>query len=197
MTTIKLMLPEFYEEKAQLNARKNELETTIDEKSKELSDLKAEYQKILANNFDDPQLEKNYDLQEKAKKSINMSKQKLQGLQSLSNQGLQKKALEVLKHDMQTIFNERLEEVKELILNTENLRAKVREAERQEGLKSIELTSESSEYSRLVDLYELDKNFRNELYQKPYSLFRNLSSVTFNEARKQLENEVKGGIEDE
>lgn len=42
---------------------------------------------------------------------------------------------------------------KELILNTENLRAKVREAERQEGLKSIELTSESSEYSRLVDLY--------------------------------------------
>lgn len=189
MTTIKLMLPEFYEEKAQLNARKNELETTIDEKSKELSDLKAEYQKILANNFDDPQLEKNYDLQEKAKKSINMSKQKLQGLQSLSNQGLQKKALEVLKHDMQTIFNERLEEVKELILNTENLRAKVREAERQEGLKSIELTSESSEYSRLVDLYELDKNFRNELYQKPYSLFRNLSSVTFNEARKQLENE--------
>ncbi|EIA6916450.1 hypothetical protein K7Q20_002733, partial [Enterococcus faecalis] len=74
-------------------------------------------------------------------------------------------------------------------LNTENLRAKVREAERQEGLKSIELTSESSEYSRLVDLYELDKNFRNELYQKPYSLFRNLSSVTFNEARKQLENE--------
>ncbi len=189
MTTIKLMLPEFYEEKAQLNARKNELETTIDEKSKELSDLKAEYQKILANNFDDPQLEKNYDLQEKAKKSINISKQKLQGLQSLSNQGLQKKALEVLKHDMQTIFNERLEEVKELILNTENLRAKVREAERQEGLKSIELTSESSEYSRLVDLYELDKNFRNELYQKPYSLFRNLSSVTFNEARKQLENE--------
>ncbi len=189
MTTIKLMLPEFYEEKAQLNARKNELETTIDEKSKELSDLKAEYQKILANNFDDPQLEKNYDLQEKAKKSINMSKQKLQGLQSLSNQGLQKKALEVLKHDMQTIFNERLEEVKELILNTENLRAKVREAERQEGLKSIELTSESSEYSRLVDLYELDKNFRNELYQKPYSLFRNLSSVTFNEAKKQLENE--------
>lgn len=189
MTTIKLMLPEFYEEKAQLNARKNELETTIDEKSKELSDLKAEYQKILANNFDDPQLEKNYDLQEKAKKSINMSKQKLQGLQSLSNQGLQKKALEVLKHDMQTIFNERLEEVKELILNTENLRVKVREAERQEGLKSIELTSESSEYSRLVDLYELDKNFRNELYQKPYSLFRNLSSVTFNEARKQLENE--------
>lgn len=189
MTTIKLMLPEFYEEKAQLNARKNELETTIDEKSKELSDLKAEYQKILANNFDDPQLEKNYDLQEKAKKSINMSKQKLQGLQSLSNQGLQKKALEVLKHDMQTIFNERLEEVKELILNTETLKAKVREAERQEGLKSIELTSESSEYSRLVDLYELDKNFRNELYQKPYSLFRNLSSVTFNEARKQLENE--------
>lgn len=189
MTTIKLMLPEFYEEKAQLNARKNELETTIDEKSKELSDLKAEYQKILANNFNDPQLEKNYDLQEKAKKSINMSKQKLQGLQSLSNQGLQKKALEVLKHDMQTIFNERLEEVKELILNTENLRVKVREAERQEGLKSIELTSESSEYSRLVDLYELDKNFRNELYQKPYSLFRNLSSVTFNEARKQLENE--------
>ncbi|TXW91653.1 hypothetical protein D4M61_29275, partial [Klebsiella pneumoniae] len=175
MTTIKLMLPEFYEEKAQLNARKNELETTIDEKSKELSNLKAEYQKILAKNFDDPQLEKNYDLQEKAKKSINMSKQKLQGLQSLSNQGLQKKALEVLKHDMQTISNERLEEVKELILNTENLRAKVREAERQEGLKSIELTSESSEYSRLVDLYELDKNFRNELYQKPYSLFRNLS----------------------
>lgn len=189
MRTTKLMLPEFYEEKAQLNARKNELETTIDEKSKELSNLKAEYQKILAKNFDDPQLEKNYDLQEKAKKSINMSKQKLQGLQSLSNQGLQKKALEVLKHDMQTIFNERLEEVKELILNTENLRAKVREAERQEGLKSIELTSESSEYSRLVDLYELDKNFRNELYQKPYSLFRNLSSVTFNEARKQLENE--------
>lgn len=189
MTTIKLMLPEFYEEKAQLNARKNELETTIDEKSKELSDLKAEYQKTLAKNFDDPQLEKNYDLQEKAKKSINMSKQKLQGLQSLSTQGLQQKALEVLKHDMQTIFNERLEEVKELILNTENLRAKVREAERQEGLKSIELTSESSEYSRLVNLYELDKNFRNELYQKPYSLFRNLSSVTFNEARKQLENE--------
>ena len=184
MTTIKLMLPEFYEEKAQLNARKNELETTIDEKSKELSDLKAEYQKTLAKNFDDPQLEKNYDLQEKAKKSINMSKQKLQGLQSLSTQGLQQKALEVLKHDMQTIFNERLEEVKELILNTENLTAKVRE-----GLKSIELTSESSEYSRLVDLYELDKNFRNELYQKPYSLFRNLSSVTFNEARKQLENE--------
>lgn len=32
MTTIKLMLPEFYEEKAQLNARKNELETTIDKK---------------------------------------------------------------------------------------------------------------------------------------------------------------------
>ena len=73
MTTIKLMLPEFYEEKAQLDARKNELETTIDEKSKELSDLKAEYQKILANNFDDPQLEKNYDLQEKAKKSISQS----------------------------------------------------------------------------------------------------------------------------
>lgn len=189
MTTIKLMLPEFYEEKAQLNARKNELETTIDEKSKELSNLKAEYQKILAKNFDDPQLEKNYDLQEKAKKSINMSKQKLQGLQSLSTQGLQQKALEVLKHDMQTIFNERLEEVKELILKTETLRAKVREAERQEGLKNIELTSESSEYSRLVDLYELNKNFRNELYQKPYSLFRNLSSATFDEARKQLKSE--------
>ncbi|EOT47136.1 hypothetical protein OMY_01389 [Enterococcus sulfureus ATCC 49903] len=189
MTTIKLMLPELYEERKKLATRKNELETTIEDKSRELSNLKAEYQKILANNFDDPQLEKNYDLQEKAKKSINMSKQKLHGVQSLSNQGLQKKALEVLKHDMQTIFNERVAEVKELILNTETLRAKVREAERQEGLKSIELTSESSEYSRLVDLYELDKAFRHELSQEPYSLYKHLSSVTFNEARRQLKNE--------
>ncbi len=90
---------------------------------------------------------------------------------------------------MQTIFDDRIAEVKGLILNTETLRAKVREAERQEGLKSVDITNESYEYSRLVDLYELDKNFRNELYQKPYSLFRNLSSITFNEARKQLENE--------
>lgn len=189
MTTIKLMLPEFYEEKAQLNARKNELENTIDEKSKELSDLKAEYQKILAKNFDDPQLEKNYDLQEKAKKSINMSKQKLQGLQSLSTQGLQQKALEVLKHDMQTIFDDRVAEVKELILNTETLRAKVREAERQEALKGVELTRESSEYDRLVDWYGLDKSFRNELSQRPYSLHKRLSDNVFAEARKQLENE--------
>lgn len=189
MTTIKLMLPEFYEEKAQLNARKNELETTIDEKSKELSDLKAEYQEILAKNFDDQQLEKNYDLQEKAKKSINMSKQKLQGLQSLSTQGLQQKALEVLKHDMQTIFDDRVAEVKELILNTETLRAKVREAERQESLKSVDITSESYEYSRLVDLYELDKSFRHELRQEPYSLHKSLSNKVFTEARKQLEDE--------
>lgn len=189
MTTTKLMLPEFYEEKAQLHARKNELETTIDEKSKELSDLKAEYQKILAKNFDDPQLEKNYDLQEKAKKSINMSKQKLQGLQSLSAQGLQHKALEVLKHDMQTIFDDRVAEVKELILNTETLRVKVREAERQEGLKSIDITNESSGYNRLVDWYGLDKSFRNELSQKPYSLHKSLSNKVFTEARKQLEDE--------
>lgn len=101
----------------------------------------------------------------------------------------QQKALEVLKHDMQTIFDDRVAEVKELILNTETLRAKVREAERQESLKSVDITSESSEYSRLVDLYELNKNFRNELYQKPYSLFRNLSSATFDEARKQLKSE--------
>lgn len=189
MTTTKLMLPEFYEEKAQLNARKNELENTIDEKSKELSDLKAEYQKILAKNFDDPQLEKNYDLQEKAKKSINMSKQKLQGLQTLSTQGLQQKALEVLKHDMQTIFDEQVMEAKKLILDTETLRAKAREAERQEELKALELTQKGFKYDRLVDHYELKKHFKQKFNQAPYSLYTHLGSGVFTEARKQLENE--------
>ena len=189
MTTIKLMLPEFYEEKAQLNARKNELENTIDEKSKELSDLKAEYQKILAKNFDDPQLEKNYDLQEKAKKSINMSKQKLQGLQTLSTQGLQQKALEVLKHDMQTIFDEQVMEAKKLILDTETLRAKAREAGRQEELKALELTQKGFKYDRLVDHYELGKHFKQKINQAPYSLYTHLGSGIFTEARKQLKNE--------